>query len=545
MSFALLSNIGLLSLAVKCSTLSRAEVVHPHGRPWREELADDTSTLYGRDVGTVFLLLHGPSLLPPSALSSPDGARPTILDAADAVSAAAARHPETRFVVSTLDLPVRAVRPVVSHGVEPEAAWLWRREMEHRSLALLDLAEIAASIGRRAFYNGRTWYMGEIPFSKTGEAAIAAEIYRIWKALRGVRRKCLALDLDNTLWGGSVGELGIEGLHLSASGSGSRFRDFQRCILELRESGVLLAAISRTNRKDALAALDRHPDMLLRSRDFAAIRANWEPKWKNLRSVAEELGLEPGDFVFVDDHPVERETMQIALPDVAVPQFPEDTSQLERFMLEVGREYFLAFDADAPRDLPHAPSRPKRQSAYDNIGDYLSSLGMTLSISKLGKEIARFPEERFRRGNRIDLAGGGCGKIASPTAENAPGPVYLGSLRDRFGSYGAVLFCAARVDAAAESAYLDTLLLNIDAADRGLERAFLRALEDAWRERGIRRVVATTEGTPQNREAQRFWTDMGYESVCGPDGTAVGYARDLSAGREGMDLDHIEILLEE
>jgi HAD superfamily phosphatase (TIGR01681 family) len=344
LDIALLSNVVLTPVAKRVSRAMGVDVYQPHEPgAWAMELSAPDSALYRGPSRLVFVILHGAALFGEDGLND---AQAILELMADAIADATASHAGTTFVASTLDIPNAGPRPLVSRRPEAAAGAFWRRALEERGIPILELAEIAANMGRERFYNNRLWYMGAMPFSRAGEDALAVEIERIWRAVRGMRKRCLALDLDNTLWGGVLGETGTDGLQLARSGSGSSFCDFQRRILGLKESGVLLVVISKNNTEDAMRAIDTHPDMLLRSPDFAVIRANWNQKSENLRAAALELGLKTSDFVFIDDNPVERDAMRVSLPDVEVPEFPEDSARLVPFIDDVAREYFLKLRDD-------------------------------------------------------------------------------------------------------------------------------------------------------------------------------------------------------
>ena len=349
MSIALISNATITNVAMKTSNTTRDDVYYPRGRSsWLSGLGDDKSKLYQCDPDIIFIILHGRTLLSESSLSSAEAAQAEISSVTDVIRSAADKHDRTKFVVSTIDIPLVKVHPLVSRRPEPQAEAFWRRSVEELGLPILELSEICAALGREKFYNNRIWYMGYMPFSKDGEDALAAEISRIWRAYKAPRRCCAALGLDNILWGGSLEIDGIDGIHLDTIGSGSRFFDFQRRLLDLKESGVMLAVISKNRVKAALKCINNHPGMLLREGDFAAIRLNSEPKPANLESIAEELGIGTDSFVFIDGDPAEREEMEMAKPEVAVPIPPEDSSQMEAFMVEVSRQYFLRIKHEEP-----------------------------------------------------------------------------------------------------------------------------------------------------------------------------------------------------
>jgi FkbH-like protein len=399
---------------------------------------------------------------------------------------------------------------------------------------------MVSNIGRSNFYNERVWYMGAIPFSKTGEEAIASEIEAIWKTLRTARKKCLALDLDNTLWGGVIGELGLDGIHLDKTGSGSRFYDFQRKILELKHSGALLAVISKNNMVDALNGIDGHPDMALRSNDFAAIVANWKPKSQNLESLAQSLNIGTDSFVFIDDNPVEREMMRMALPEVEVPDFPEDSSQLEAFMLDVAHRYFLQIkatgeDANKTEQYAAEATRRKVRTAFDSRDDYLRSLEMKLTVERVGEKNALRASQLTRKTNQFNLTSrryseGEMHAIAASDDYMA----YIGDLADRYGDYGKVILAIMRVSG--DEADVDTFLMSCRAMEREVETAFIRIVEDDLLKMGVRRVTARYAPTEKNYPAAPFLKRAGYGKISdAADGTAH-YAADipLEVGRSGI-----------
>ncbi|MDR3281011.1 MAG: HAD-IIIC family phosphatase [Synergistaceae bacterium] len=351
MTIALISNVTINSAAMRINSLTKEDVYCPKGHnTWMQEISDPGSNLYASGADMIFVALHGAPLIG-DALD--EHTCKALLDPiASTIGESAAAHGKITFVVSTIDIPATEIKPLVSRSAQADAAAYWRTALEDLSLPILDLAEMISDMGRKNFYNKRVWYMGGMPYSKAGEEAIASEIDVIWKAAHGTRKKCLALDLDNTLWGGAIGELGIDGLHLDRVGSGSRFRDFQNKILELKNSGVSLVILSKNNMIDALNGIDNHPGMALRSGDFAAIVANWGSKSQNLKAVAQSLNIGTDSFVFIDDNPLEREMMKLDLPEVAVPEFPDDSSNLEEFILDVAHRYFLRIkteDKETPR----------------------------------------------------------------------------------------------------------------------------------------------------------------------------------------------------
>lgn len=238
------------------SQLSGAQVNIPDGyNTWAQALLNPDSALLSSEA--VFLILDGSELV--GRTFSTRCRLCTKLAASSCLARAilSQHHPGVPLFVSTLDIPQRQILPLVGTRSETRAMAFWREQLDILGLPICELAEIAADMGRKQFYSPKMWYFGSLPFSMVGEKALAAECFRCWKALNGKRKKCLVLDLDNTLWGGVIGEDGVGGITLAPTKEGAIYQDFQRFILELKKLGVLLTVVSKNNREDALEA---HPE---------------------------------------------------------------------------------------------------------------------------------------------------------------------------------------------------------------------------------------------------------------------------------------------
>ena len=537
MSIALLANVTATSIAMRVNRVTREEVFYPHGyNTWLQELAANESSLYRSGARAVFILLHGPELLREEGLQSSEAAEAALTPYIETIASAAAAHRDTTFVVSTLDIPQRRIMPLIAQRPEQHACTFWRERLQEHELPILELSEIVTGMGRDRFYNDRVWYMGSIPYSQSGEEALADEIRRIWNALRGTCKKCLALDLDNTLWGGVIGEMGVEGIHLDTVGSGARYYDFQKRILDLKRQGTLLAVISKNNRDDAMAGISEHPNMLLRETDFVAIRANWSPKPDNLASIAEELNIGTDSFVFIDDNPVEREIMRLAMPEVEVPDFPEDTSQLEKFMTDVAREYFLQLrttgeDTAKTEQYRAENAREERRKSFTSVREYLMFLEMALSIEALSEQNLPRAAQLTQKTNQFNLTTKRYSEadMRALLLTDEKALVRIGGLRDRFGDYGKVILCIAKIDIGGATALIDTFLMSCRVMGREVEETFLKSVESELQMKGVRSVTAQYVPTAKNALVSEFWERMGYTKI---GGKGAQYAKDISQTAE-------------
>src|SRR6185369_11270927 len=186
-----------------------------------------------------------------------------------------------------------------------------------------------ASLGSAKWSDARLWYLARSRWSRLAVREVARRYAAAVAAQLGMMRKCLVLDLDNTLWGGIVGEDGAVGLRLGEEGPGRAYQEFQIALRALQRQGILLAINSKNNPEDALQVLRSHPGMRLQPEHFAAMRINWEEKAGNLRAIAAELNIGIDSLVFLDDNPAERAWVRDALPQVLVPEWPEDPAEFK------------------------------------------------------------------------------------------------------------------------------------------------------------------------------------------------------------------------
>ena len=273
---------------------------------------------------------------------------------------------------------------------------------------ILDIADVIADLGRNQFYSNKMWYMSSMPYSRDGLNAVTLEISRALNAAFSSRKKIIALDLDNTLWGGVIGEDGLEGIELSDHKEGQRYYDFQRQLLEMKKRGILLALNSKNNLEDAESVLQNHPAMLLRDEDFVSKKINWENKAINLKAMEDELNLSEGGFIFIDDNPIERNTVKGVCPDVYVPDFPQDTTELIAFAESLWFDYckplrILQEDAAKTQMYQNEVKRKQDMSASLNLDDYIKKLEIKLDIHRMRADEFERTLQLINKTNQFNL----------------------------------------------------------------------------------------------------------------------------------------------
>jgi FkbH-like protein len=366
--------------------------------------------------------------------------------------------------------------------------------------------------GAAAFEDRRLWYLGRMRLGQAGLAALAELVARHVRAFHGPARKLLAVDLDDTLWGGIVGEDGLSGIALGDEGVGLAFQDFQREMLRLRANGVLLALCSKNNPEDVAEVFGRHPGMVLRREHFAAERINWQSKDANLRELGEELGLGLDSFVFVDDNPVERDWVRQALPEVAVPELPEDPVDRPAFLASVPFfDQIGITDADLKRAASYQ-SQGERHRLHERTGsfeEFLASLEQEVVIAPVDEATIGRAAQLCQRTNQFNLTTRRHTlaelerMLADPDRE-----LITVAVRDRYGDSG--ITGLAILDFAGPRAEIETLLLSCRVLGRRIEDAVLSVACEHARARGARTLAGRYVPSPRNMQAARLYPERGF-----------------------------------
>lgn len=515
MKIAIIGNVSLQGIEEKLQDRGH-DVYSGYGfDTWIQELLIPDSALYSFAPKLIFIVVDGGSLF--QAFSKDPELLGSFKETIEIVKSSCKSHPECTFVVSSLDIPLQEIKALNAVRQEVACASLWRNSFCEEGIPVLDLSELIALIGREKAYNNKGWYLGGLRFSLKAEALIAEEIVKVSEAILGKRKKVLVLDLDNTLWGGVIGEDGIEGIQLSRHGQGARFYDFQKRVKEIKDLGILLAIVSKNNYEDAINAICNHTEMILREEDFISLKINWAPKAQNIIELIEELNVGTDSVVFIDDNPVEREAVKTFLPEVVVPDFPEDTSSLEAFARNLAKSFFLPSkvteeDLKKTEQYQIEAQRVKLKRTYANVDDYLRSLGMVLEFLPVTEadipRVAQLTQKtnQFNLTTRRYLESDILAMLDSNDTK-----IFLGKLRDKFGDYGKTILSIVRL--LEGRAVVDTFLMSCRIMGRGVEDAALNLIEKELYVLGVREITGEYLKTAKNTPVVDFWRQMGYDRL--------------------------------
>ncbi|MBN8902128.1 MAG: HAD-IIIC family phosphatase, partial [Rhodospirillales bacterium] len=343
-----------------------------------------------------------------------------------------------------------------------------------------------AVYGRRRWDDARWWFHSRHPFAIAASGLVAHAASRLLAGARGLAKKCLVLDLDNTLWGGVIGDDGLAGIRLGAGADGEAFVAFQLYVRALKERGVILAACSKNDAETAASVFRDHPDSVLRFEDFAVFVANWDNKADNLRDIARRLNLGLDALVFVDDNPMERDIVRRQLPEVAVVDLPEDPSGYVTALAAPGwfeAAAFSAEDAERSRYYADNAAREAVRSRFVDMGAYLHSLEMVATVG--GADPFHLPRmaQLIGKSNQFHLTGTRYGE-AELAALAARPDVTVRHIRlaDRFGDNGLIACLLLRHDGG--DLVVDTWVMSCRVLGRSVEAFTVGLIRDIARAEG-------------------------------------------------------------
>jgi len=367
-----------------------------------------------------------------------------------------------------------------------------------------------------------------------GISAEVARAYARYAApLVGRARKCVVVDLDNTLWGGVVGEDGPSGIKLGANGPGSEFPEFPRYLLALSQQGILLAINSKNNPEDAWQVIREHEGMILREEHFSAARINWQPKPENLMEIARELNIGLDSLIFVDDNPNERERVRQFLPEVLVPELPTDPALYRRTLEMIPALQRL--EATAEDNQRVAPYREKRdrESAREkvtSVAEYLENLAIKLKIAPAEETTLPRVHQLFQRTNQFNTTtrrydAGDLAKLSGDPAAR----LYTLRARDRFGDHGLVAVALMRLADVDGAWRIDSFLMSCRVIGYGIETALLAVVSEAALAAGSQLLRGEYIPTPKNPPVADLFARHGFRET-GVEGEVSLFERDLTDG---------------
>jgi FkbH-like protein len=382
---------------------------------------------------------------------------------------------------------------------------------------LLDVAALSGVVGTANWFSSREWHLAKMPIAMACQPLYADHVCRVLGAMRGKARRCLILDLDNTLWGGVIGDDGLDGIRLGQGDPvGEAHLALQRYALMLHQRGVVLAVCSKNEEAVAREVFRKHPDMLLREEHIAVFQANWVDKAGNIRAIAQELSLGLSSFVFVDDNPAERAIVRQHLPEVAVPELSDDPAQYEQILASAGYFEAITFSQEDAARTGFYRDNARRAELLEQSGDldaYLASLDMEIHFSPFDAIGRSRIVQLINKSNQFNLTTRRYGAVEIEAMAGDPDLITLQvRLSDRFGDNGMISTVILRPSDESDVWEIDLWLMSCRVLGRRVEDAVLNEISMQVRQRGGRWLKGAFIPTDRNMIVRDHYARLGFEA---------------------------------
>lgn len=384
---------------------------------------------------------------------------------------------------------------------------------------VLDIAGLAATVGRAHWFDHGQWHRAKLPFALDFVPLYADHVARVLGAIRGRARKCLVLDLDNTCWGGVIGDDGLDGIRIGqGSPEGEAYLAVQHYALALKARGIVLAVCSKNDDATARLPFRHHPDMVLREDDFAVFTANWNDKATNLRQIAHMLNIGTDALAFLDDNPAERARVRQMLPEVAVPELPDDPAWYPAALAHAGYFESTGLSADDASRPAQYRANAARAAVLESLGDYdayLESLAMECDLRPFEPSGLKRITQLVNKSNQFNLTTRRYGEADIARMQADPGLFTLQvRLSDRFGDNGLISVVIFRKGA--QEWICDTWLMSCRVLGRRVEEAVLASVVRAARDDGAARLIGEYIPTPRNAMVATHFEKLGFTQLDRP-----------------------------
>jgi FkbH-like protein len=382
-------------------------------------------------------------------------------------------------------------------------------------LFICDLASIQNQIGRDAMFNASIYTSTEMVLTIDALPFIASRTMDLICAAKGYFKKCLILDLDNTLWGGVIGDDGIEGIQLGHGlGIGKAFAEFQQWVKKLKERGVILTIVSKNTESVAKEPFEKHPEMILRLDDVAVFIANWENKADNIRQLQSILNIGFDSMVFLDDNPFERNMVRANVPGVQVPELPEDPADYLEFLYGLNlfeTVNYSTVDKDRTKQYQEEAKRTLTQSKFTNEAEFLKSLNMVSVVDGFTKYNTPRVAQLTQRSNQFNLRTIRYteGDIER-TQRDEGSHCFSFTLEDTFGDNGLIAVVILKT-LDEESLFIDTWLMSCRVLKRGMEEFTLDTIVEYTKKAGYKKIIGEYIPTPKNEMVADHYPKLGFE----------------------------------
>jgi FkbH-like protein len=379
---------------------------------------------------------------------------------------------------------------------------------------ICDVADIQNQVGKATMFQPSIYVNTEMILSIDVLPAVAAKTVDIIAAINGQFKKCLVLDLDNTIWGGIIGDDGLENIAIGALGIGKAFTEFQYWVKKLKNRGIILAVCSKNTEAIAKEPFEKHPDMVLHLEDIAVFVANWENKVDNIRHIQRVLNIGFDSMVFLDDNPFERNMVREALPALTVPELPVDPAEYLEYLYQLNLFETASFsDADADRTQQYqvAAARQAVQNEFKNEEDFLRSLDMVSLVEPFNKFNTPRVAQLSQRSNQFNLRTVRYTdqdiELISKSDDHF---TFAFTLEDKFGDNGLISIIVLKKETH-DTLFIETWLMSCRVLKRGMENFVLNTVTGFAKQAGYNYLKGEYLPSPKNEMVKEHYKNLGFE----------------------------------
>ena len=390
---------------------------------------------------------------------------------------------------------------------------------QYPNLFICDIAGLQNKMGRNMMFSTNIYVSTEMVLSIDALPYVASRLMDIVCAIYGQFKKCLILDLDNTIWGGVIGDDGIEGIQLGHGlGIGKAFTEFQMWIKKLKQRGIIICVASKNNEGTAKEPFEKHPDMVLKLEDIAVFQANWETKVDNIRTIQSILNIGFDSMVFLDDNPFERNMVRENINGITVPELPEDPGDYLEYLYSINlfeTASYSSADKDRTKQYQVEAKRISLSKTFTNEADFLKSLNMVSTVCGFTKFNTPRVAQLSQRSNQFNLRTIRYTETEIAALAENPDVIDLSfTLEDKFGDNGLIaVVIMKKLDA--ETLFVDTWFMSCRVLKRGMENFTLNMMVERAKTAGYKRIIGEYLPTPKNIMVQNHYLGLGLTKING------------------------------
>ncbi len=408
---------------------------------------------------------------------------------------------------------------------------LMNMSQQYPNLFICDIAGLQNKLGRDIMFASNVYVSTEMVLSVDALPFVASRVMDIVCAIKGQFKKCLILDLDNTVWGGVIGDDGLEGIHLGHGlGIGKAFTEFQMWVKKLKQRGIIICVASKNNEETAKEPFEKHPDMILKLNDIAVFQANWETKVDNIRIIQSILNIGYDSMVFLDDNPFERNIVRENIKGISVPELPEDPGDYLEYLYSLNlfetASYSIA-DKDRTKQYQVEAKRVKLSKTFTNEADFLMSLNMVSTVSGFTKFNTPRVAQLSQRSNQFNLRTIRYTEADIAAMAENPDVIDLSfTLEDKFGDNGLIAVIIMKKQNE-ETLFVDTWFMSCRVLKRGMENFTLNTMVEKAKTAGYKKIIGEYLPTPKNKMVENHYTGLGFTKIEG--GETVQYVLEVNS----------------